>query len=539
MMRERNSRHRSSFDVTMPTIVLIGLGPGDPELVTPAAQRRLQQAATIYTPAPEHPALAQVMPARAHPYPELQPDAIPNWLYDRAIAEDIVVCALPGHPYDHPLTTALQNVPSLSIQLVPGVSLLDASITLLGLSGRSSGFQVLPLTECLDFRLTDKRHSPDYTPAPAWSTRQGIGPYTAPRLPYPLIPTQPALLWCYQTSPEDQSQPQDGNTPNSIAVRLREALSVRYPPTHPLHLIYLDWSGNGDRIMETRLADLGGVVDFQQVTAIYLPPLDCAEDQRGFDGLNWVAARLLGPNGCPWDHAQSHQTLRSCLLEEVHEVLEALDHGDMTALAEELGDLLFQVLVHSEMARQAGYFSVNDVIAHIMSKMIRRHPHVFGNLTVDNTATVLQNWDQIKAQELADKGQQRSSALDGLPASLPALAAAQKIIKKAARTGFAWSNLQEVWAKLHEELNELAQASQSNNHDHLAEEYGDVLFVLANLGGWLNLDAESVLREANAKFQRRFRYVEQSVQKQTLNLETMTAEEMLALWVEAKRNTQP
>jgi tetrapyrrole methylase family protein/MazG family protein len=531
----------------MPTIVLIGLGAGDPELVTPAAQRMLQQAAIIYTPAPEHPALAQILAARLHPFPELQPDATPNWLYERASAEDVVACALPGHPYDHPLTAALQDFPSVCVQIIPGVSLLDACSTLLGLGGRSSGLQVLPLADCLAFRLNDKRHNPDHTPTPAWSTTQHIGPYTPPLVPYPLTPTQPALIWCFQagmidhtaqTNSENQLEPKDECAPNSTAVRLRETLSMRYPPTHPLRLVYLDWSGNGDRIAETRLENLGSGTDLQQVTAIYLPPLDYAEDRRGFEGLNWVATRLLGPSGCPWDHAQSHQALRSCLLEETHEVLETLDQGNMAALAEELGDLLFQVLVHSEMARQAGHFSVNDVIAHIMSKMIRRHPHVFGNLMVDSTATVLQNWDQIKARELAAKGQQRSSALDGVPASLPALATAQKIIKKAARTGFEWSSLQEVWAKLHEELGELAQASQHNNHNHLAEEYGDVLFVLANLGGWLNLDAESVLREANAKFQRRFRYVEQSAQQRNQTLAAMTAEELLALWVEAKRNTQ-
>jgi len=310
-----------------------------------------------------------------------------------------------------------------------------------------------------------------------------------------------------------------------------------------VQLLWLDRQGQPERVWSGTLAALEVEQTLDGATALYLPPLTVSADRRGLDGLFWVVARLLGPDGCPWDRRQTHQSLRAGLLEEAHEVLEALDSGDMSALTEELGDLLLQVLVHSEMARQAGHFDLGDVLEQISSKLIRRHPHVFGDPAVEGEGmeTVLHTWEQIKAQELAAKGRRRNSLLDGIPVDLPALATAQKIVTKAARVGFDWSALHEVWEKVREEVNELEQvlaAPQTlspSEQAHLAEELGDLLFALVNLARRLELDAESVLREANTKFRRRFTYVEQAAQIQGREMSALTIAELEELWQQAKR----
>jgi tetrapyrrole methylase family protein/MazG family protein len=270
---------------------------------------------------------------------------------------------------------------------------------------------------------------------------------------------------------------------------------------------------------------------------LHLPALPIASALRGPDGLAWVVARLLGPGGCPWDVRQSHRSLRSALLEEAHEVLEALDAGDMAALSEELGDLLLSVVVHSEMARQAGHFALEDVLEQIAAKLVRRHPHVFGDLAVDGEGAVLANWEQIKAAELAAKGKARESVLDGVPPSLPALAAAQKLGKKAARAGFNWRQMDEIWMKLREELDELAEAAAEGDRAHAGEELGDLLFVLTRLADWLGLDAETALREANGKFRRRFTGLEALAAAEGSSLKELTLEQLAPLWDQVKRGS--
>jgi tetrapyrrole methylase family protein/MazG family protein len=216
----------------------------------------------------------------------------------------------------------------------------------------------------------------------------------------------------------------------------------------------------------------------------------------------------------------------------VHEVLEALDANDPDATSEELGDLLLQILMHSEMARQAGDYDFGDVTAHIATKLIRRHPHVFGDLAVGGSADVLRNWEAIKAQEHASKGKTRTSLLDGIPVSLPSLAAAQKIGNKAAKVGFDWPNIEGVWAKIHEEIREIETAEPHQR----SEEFGDLLFVLARLASWFDVDAETALRQANAKFRRRFAVCEQLANGR--NLKQFTPQELDELWEQAKRSEQ-
>ncbi len=210
-------------------------------------------------------------------------------------------------------------------------------------------------------------------------------------------------------------------------------------------------------------------------------------------------------------------------------MLEALDADDPDAACEELGDLLLQILMHSEMARQAGDYDFGDVTAHIATKLIRRHPHVFGDLAVSGSAEVLRNWESIKAQEHAAKGKTRPSLLDGVPVSLPALAAAQKIGHKAAKVGFDWPNIDGVWAKVREELHEIETAQPEQR----TEEFGDLLFVVARLASWLDVDPETALREANAKFRRRFAACERLAGGR--ELKQLSAQELDDLWNAAKR----
>lgn len=376
----------------MPTLTLLGLGPGDPNLLTRAAWDFLAQVVLLYTPTPTHPALAHLPAEHIQPLPPNDPQASSIILKNQLALGKDVACALADTPFNHPLTLALADE---TLQIIPGVSSLDVLI---------------------------------------------------------------------------------------------------------------------------------------------------AKNQSSFARLEAIVMRLIGPGGCPWDQQQTHQSLRSGLLEETYEVLEALDTNDLPGLAEELGDLLLQVLFHSELARRAGTFDLGDVLAQISTKLINRHPHVFGEFKVNDPSEVLQNWQQIKNQELAAKGRQRASVLDGIPPGLPALATAQKIVGKAARLNCDWATCNEAWAKLHEELAEFLEAFQIAEREatlehqaHLSAEYGDLLFALAHLGSWLNLDAESSLRSTIAKYQRRFNFLEQSVQKRGLDLATLSRVEKECLWAEAKQ----
>jgi tetrapyrrole methylase family protein/MazG family protein len=402
--------------------------------------------------------------------------------------------------------------------------LLDISVNVFGLDV-TSGVQLWEAGALLRAALPAGLPGPGETPAVrSYAETQGLGPYTPPPAPFPLVPTTPALIVA---------------APATDWPALAALLGTRYPAGHFLQAaLYADDNGFG-RVERLALAELPSLpLVHGALCVLHLPALSIGDDTRSIEGFRWVVTRLLAPGGCPWDVKQTHQSLRPALLEETHEVLEALDSGDMAALSEELGDLLIAIVAHSEMARQAGFFALEDVFAAITTKLIGRHPHVFGALSVDGEGSVLRNWEQIKAAELAAKGKARASALDGVPPSLPALAAAQKFGKKAARVGFNWGSVEQVWAKLREELAELAEAAASGDSAHAAEELGDALFVLTRLADWLGLDAETSLREANAKFRRRFAALETAATERGLTLQELPLDQLLALWNEAKTGAQ-
>ena len=268
---------------------------------------------------------------------------------------------------------------------------------------------------------------------------------------------------------------------------------------------------------------------------------------RKFEDLVALQQRLLAPGGCPWDREQTHETLRTYLIEETYEVLDALDSKDPKKLAEELGDLLLQVLFHAELGRLAGTFDLGDVIESIYLKMVRRHPHVFGDTEARDAAAVLKNWEQIKAEERRAAGKDGdatggpASLLDGVPSAMPALMRAHQLTRRAARVGFDWDKPEAVLDKVSEEVRELRAASPADR-DHLEEESGDLLFAAMNVARFLKLDPELALRRANDKFEARFRAMEQEAARSGGKLEGASPAELDALWERVKsasRETTP
>jgi len=251
-----------------------------------------------------------------------------------------------------------------------------------------------------------------------------------------------------------------------------------------------------------------------------------------------LVERLRGKNGCPWDREQTRETLKPMLIEEAYEVLDALDLNDPEELKEELGDLLFQVVFHAQIAREKKEFSLADVIDCCHGKMVGRHPHVFGDTELKTSGDVLKNWEEIKAAEKGIKPaslpDSDRSLLDGIPSKLPALHRAYQMTAKASRVGFDWSRIDQILEKLQEEASEIMQARSEGDPDRIADEVGDLLFVAVNIARFLGVDPETALRRSNEKFDNRFRYIESSIKKQGRALKDTSLEEMDALWEEAK-----
>jgi tetrapyrrole methylase family protein / MazG family protein len=261
---------------------------------------------------------------------------------------------------------------------------------------------------------------------------------------------------------------------------------------------------------------------------------------KKFEELVALVAKLRGPEGCPWDREQNFETLKPMLLEEAYEVLEALDSGNRSDFCGELGDLLFQVVFHAQLGAEEGSFRIEDVIQRILSKMIRRHPHVFGDWHASTADEVLTNWDRIKQEELKEKETTTgtSSILENLP-QMPALLRAHKISSKVARVGFDWSSIDDVFLKLHEEIDELKEALEANQgsaSSEVEQEIGDLLFVVVNIARFLKIDPETALRRTNEKFVRRFQYIEESLRQAGKDIEASNLGEMENLWQEAKKN---
>jgi len=254
-----------------------------------------------------------------------------------------------------------------------------------------------------------------------------------------------------------------------------------------------------------------------------------------FQFLVNLMARLRGPGGCPWDREQNFDTIKPFLLEETYEVMDAIDARNWTELAGELGDLLLQAVFFSQMASEENRFRIEDALDAINQKLVRRHPHVFGSETAETEGDVRKRWSQIKAEEKREKGEPDTTLLGSVPRSLPALVEAQQIASRAAQAGFDWENTGQVIDKLHEELREFDDARAGGSREDIEDEMGDLLFVLVNLARFVKVDPEQALRKTNAKFRRRFGYVEKKLAERGRSTRESSIEEMETLWQEAKK----
>lgn len=309
---------------------------------------------------------------------------------------------------------------------------------------------------------------------------------------------------------------------SELALQVKSILLTTYPKEH-----VVQWVSEGMKKDER----LGGLSEeqFARDVCLYVPALG---EGTSFESFAEIVAHLRAPDGCPWDKEQTHKTLRKHLLEESYEALSAIDSGDFADMREEFGDLLLQIVLQSQIANEEGRFNVNQVVHGIYSKIVRRHPHVFGELELDGVDGVLLNWEKLKETERKNNGQNNKGLLDGVPLALPALNQAQEYQDRAARVGFDWPEIDGVLEKIAEEIEEV---KQSKDEAELNSELGDLLFALVNLARWKKVDAESALRGTNTKFKKRFGYVEQGAKKQGRNLSELPLDEMESLWQEAKK----
>jgi len=308
---------------------------------------------------------------------------------------------------------------------------------------------------------------------------------------------------------------------DELASHMKTVLLTTYPEDH-----LVQWAGEG-KLEEERLAGMTGA-NFSEKLCLYVPALG---EGTSFESFAEIIAHLRAPNGCPWDREQTHETLRKHLLEESYEAISAIDSGDFVDMREEFGDLLLQVVLQSQIANEEGQFNVNQVVQGIHSKIVWRHPHVFGELELDGVDGVLANWEKLKEKEREDKKQEKG-LLGGVPISLPALSQAQEYQDRAARVGFDWPEIEGVLDKVKEEIEEIKNAETDFE---LASEIGDLFFALVNVARWKKIDSEAALRGTNMKFKRRFGYVEQGAKNQGRNLSDLTLNEMDVLWNDAKK----
>ncbi len=503
-----------AIDTTTPAITILGLGPGSWDDLTIQARAVLASAAQekipVYFRTLVHPT---VEPLKAE-LPDLHIESFDdfydesdNWekLYQRitdtvceVAARQPMIYAVPGHPLIGELTVQLllkqARQRGLRTRIVSGLSFLEPVCAALELDPFNLGAQILDATELA-----------------------GLG---HEEIAGKLIPTTPLLVVQVYN--------------RRVASAVKIALGECYPDDWPVKLVRAAGVDSDQAVIEMPLYELDRNHLANHLCTLYVPPRGPLDALRVPETLRYITMRLRRePDGCPWDRQQTHQSLVRYVIEETYEVVEALEENDMEALAEELGDLLLQVYLHAEIARQEGVFSIGDVFEHVNAKLIRRHPHVFGEVEVENAGQVVQNWEAIKKQEkiAAGKTVESASVLDGVPPALPALMLAQEYQKRATRTGFEFTSLQEVFDKLSEELRELRAASTPEEQK---EEIGDVLFIMAKIAHTLHIDAEEALRAANRKFKRRFQQMEALIRAEQREFASYTIEEWVQLWKRAK-----
>lgn len=316
------------------------------------------------------------------------------------------------------------------------------------------------------------------------------------------------------------------------ASEVKLTLMEKYPDDYEVTIVTAAGSTQ-EKLTKVPLYELDHVMELDNLTTLYVPPIREQEKRlKEWQTLRQIVADLRGPNGCPWDKEQTHATLKKYAVEEVYELLQAIEEEDDDHIVEELGDVLLQVFLHAQIGEDSGYFSMEDVLGSISDKMIRRHPHVFGNVTANSTEDVLRNWQQIKAEE---KNGYDESLLDGEMRSDSSLLTSFNYQKKVAKVGFDWPDVSGAWDKFTEELAEWKKELQAGTKETQVDELGDVLFTIVNLARFYGLSPEQAMMQANEKFKRRFQFIESSVKKGKGNFTDYNLEELDNFWNEAKK----
>lgn len=316
------------------------------------------------------------------------------------------------------------------------------------------------------------------------------------------------------------------------ASEVKLTLMEKYRDDYPVTIVTAAGSEQ-ENVRTVPLYELDQAAELNNLTTVYVPPVHSDEDAlRDWTTFRRIIATLRGPNGCPWDQKQTHESLKKYLLEEAHEFLAAVDDEDDFAMVDELGDVLLQVFLHAQIGEDNGYFNLEEVLASINEKMIRRHPHVFGDVAVEDADEVVANWEAIKREE---KGESDEPLLKGEYRAESALQTSYNYQKKAASVGFDWPNAEDAWDKFSEEWQEFREEITNGNTTSKLDEFGDVLFTLVNIARFYKISPEEAMLHANKKFAHRFNFVEQSVKDSNKPFEAFTLDELDAFWDEAKR----
>ncbi len=488
-----------------PTITVVGLGSGGEDQLTLGTLKVLEQSARRFARTADHPAIVDLMLRQIafdsfdRLYESLETfeevyEAITQELLETAKrhVDETIVYAVPGHPMvaERAVQLLRQRAPEegVSLRLLGGESFLDQSFTRLGFDP-IEGFQLLDAADLTREHLRPRLHTV-------------IGQV------YDAFTASEAKLTLMSVYPDDH------------LVTVGQALGVP----------------GQENIRQVPLHDLDRLDSYGNLMLVYIPASsDERLRRRSFERLHEIVSILRSPEGCPWDREQTHQSIRRNFIEETFEAIEALDLDDPDGMKEEFGDVILQVLLHSQMEEENGAFDVYDVLAELNDKLIFRHPHVFGGENAQDAEEALNNWEQMKAEEKKRKGiPERNSILDGIPKDLPALPRAHKQQKKASGVGFDWPNLNGVFDKIEEELQELRHAAQQESRESQQDELGDLLFAVVNASRFLKADPEEALAGTNRKFAARFKYIEEQLRISGRTFEQTDLLEMEMWWQEAK-----
>ncbi len=481
----------------MPGIILVGLGPGDPAKLTREAWDILASAGEVWLRTNQHPSVAGLPPSLTiHSFDELYENGESYDDLYKTIVEKVlelgtsplgVVYAVPGDPFVAEATCpeiALRaRALGLPLRIINGLSFIEPVFSALGLDP----YPHLVMVDALEL---SQAHIPNFPPD---------------------MPVLVAQIYS-----------------RMVAAEVKMTLNAVYPDDHMVRLVHA--AGTSEEIIEDiQLYEIDRSTKIGLLTVLFVPPLG---EGTSFEAFQDIVAHLRAPDGCPWDREQTHASLRTHLMGEAYEALAAMDSGDPAAMSEEFGDLLLQIVLNAQIASEEGEFNMADILKGIYDKIIRRHPHVFGNVTLDGVQGVLKNWEKLKAVERAGSDEPGKGLLDGVPLALPALSQAQEFQDRAARVGFDWKEVSGVLEKISEEIQEIREVT---TEQELKDELGDLFFALVNLARWKNVDSESALRLTSMRFKKRFAHVEQGARKQGRKLSELSLEEMELLWQEAKQ----